>query len=111
MVRTLLVAVLLASCSGPAGEKPQPMPTSVLEHQRPGADTSGNEELSRSEARNWFERLFGLGLPEPAPAARSGGTEYYHGCRGCSSSGDAGLGVVVALLLSRRRRPLTGSSS
>lgn len=59
-VRSLLIAVVFAGCTfgnqGPAPltarPKPDPgrMPSAVLDHQDPGADTSKNPILSRTEA-------------------------------------------------------------
>jgi uncharacterized protein (TIGR03382 family) len=105
-MRAVAFVFALAACAGPdTASHLDRIPPDVLAHQRPGADTSGNPEITHSEACNWLARILGCGAPEPA-SGPGRPTEYYHGCHGCSSNGDAGpvLVVFAALLVSRRRR-------
>ncbi len=120
-MRALLVVALgtLAACTlgsrGPeavtARPPPDPdrMPSEVLEHQDPGADTSHNPELSRSEANPhpWLSGLFG-GCDDHA-AQNWDGRETFIGCGSCSTrdavgAGNLGLVVLAALSATRRRR-------
>jgi hypothetical protein len=68
---------------------PDPMPEAVLAKQDPGADTSKNPVLSRSEMR----------YSEPWDYTKGGCRSYY-----CSGGGDPSLLVVVVALALRRRR-------
>jgi hypothetical protein len=50
--RILVLCFALASCTlgeGPVAMPRQPMPSEMLDHQDPGADTSKNRIISRSE--------------------------------------------------------------
>ena len=118
----LVLAVLLAGCTiagssrGPAAPA-QPtddmMPSSVLDRQDPGADTSRNPELSRSGSRSLLGELLDGLLPSrgPAPAfdTPAEAPHYYKGCRGCASDRPGGLPALLiaaglTLRIRRRRR-------
>ena len=103
----IALAVAAASCAGPRTGPAEPvMSSSVLDHQNPRGTDSEHHEITRSSSRNWFERMFGLNEPsfpylqlEPQRP-----TEHYYGCHGCTTGGDAGLGVIAAALVMQRRR-------
>jgi MYXO-CTERM domain-containing protein len=113
------LAVGLAGCTiagsrqGPAAPvqlTEDMMPSSVLDHQDPGADTSRNPELSRSSSGSLLDDIFGgfrhWGGSSPAFGGPAETPHYYRGCRGCSSEHPDGalvLGAVLALGMLRRR--------
>ena len=126
MRAVLLVALITAALScmlggrgpDPVTARPPPdpdrMPSEVLEHQDPGADTSHNPELSRSEANPhpWLSGLFG-GCDDRAQQSYSG-RETFIGCGSCQArdaSGGANVALLmVAGLIATRRRRRNGSS-
>jgi MYXO-CTERM domain-containing protein len=88
---------------------PARMPSEVLEKQDPGADTSKNPVLSRSEANPhpWLSGLFG-GCGGDQSSSWSG-RETFIGCGSCSSRNTSGAGTsmlvaLAALVTTRRRR-------
>ena len=122
VMRAIVLAVWLAGCTISGGSRQpaapvQPtedmMPSAVLDHQDPGADTSHNPELSWSSSRSLLDELLGgLSSRNAAPSAFAGPAEtphYYKGCGGCSTEHPSGLAAVaiaiaVAAGLRRRRR-------
>jgi MYXO-CTERM domain-containing protein len=85
---------------------PDRMPSDVLEKQDPGADTSKNPVLSRSEANPhpWISGLFG-GCDQ---SSSWNGRETFIGCGSCSTRDASGAGsfmlVALAALVGTRRR-------
>lgn len=117
-VVVIALALYAGSCTlngrgpDPVTARPPPDPdrmsSEVLEHQDPGADTSHNPELSRSEANPhpWLSGLFG-GCDDSAQQSWNG-RETFIGCGGCSTRDAAGAGnlglVVIAVIAATRRR-------
>lgn len=101
--RVFVVVAVLAGCSfngrGPepviVHPKPDPdrMPSAVLDHQDPGADTSKNPELSRSGSRHGID-------------AQWLGCLRWVACdSGAHGGGDAsGVLLVLALFAATRKR-------
>lgn len=104
-VRAFFVAAVLAGCTfgnqgaAPVTARPKPdpdrMPSAVLDHQDPGADTSNNPILSRTEAH----------YVDPNDTSPLGCLR-----RMTCSTGDASSGVAISVVLFaviRRRRRAT----
>lgn len=121
LVLVLVPSLLLAACTlgGGAAGGPRPaapaqptgdmMPSSVLDRQDPGADTSKNPVLSRSSSRSWLDGVLDRVFPsQSAPAFQSpeAAPHYSQGCRGCAAdrSADPFALAVAAVALRRRRR-------
>jgi MYXO-CTERM domain-containing protein len=115
----LAIAAALAGCTiagGPArpAAPAQPtedmMPSSVLDHQDPGADTSHNPVLQYvSSGGGLLDGLFSSHRPDPAFGGPAAAPHYYKGCKGCASEGAGGAPAAIAVaaglgLLGRRRR-------
>ena len=82
------------------------MPSSTLEHQNPGADTSHNPTLKTYGSRWNLGSLFHWGHPSnPFGEVAGPAPHYYTGCGGCSSNDPSGALVLLAFVpLVRRRR-------
>src|SRR5690349_12613432 len=117
-MRGVMLSVCLAGCMLGAGPRPttptQPtedvMPSAVLDHQDPGADTSHNPTLtwssSGSRLGDLLGDLFSWHAPAPAFSGPVGTPHYYRGCH-CATNRPADppvLAIVVGLVLLRRRR-------
>jgi MYXO-CTERM domain-containing protein len=111
-----VVAAWLAGCTVTGGRSrpaapAQPtgdlMPSSVLDHQDPGADTSHNPVQRWVSSGSPFDGLFTWHAPESAFGGSAGTPHYYKGCGGCSTDRASGAllpAIAVGLGLRRRRR-------
>lgn len=100
--------------AAPAQPTGDMMPSSVLDRQDPGADTSKNPVLSRSSSRSWLDGVLDRVFPShaaPAFQAPEAAPHYSQGCRGCAADRSAGpsalaaaAAAAAAALAARRRR-------
>jgi hypothetical protein len=109
-MRSLALA-LLAGCTIAGGPRKQTVPTmtddmmpsEVLEHQDPGADTSNHPSTT---VGGWsFGDFFRWPSAPASPFGSTGETpHYYTGCRGCGGSDPALCAGLALLALATRRR-------